>query len=151
MSYMDPLLMHRDMVQPVMETNFSHQIIQPLYSQMSDDYIDELQRALNDVDEQCRERLMTNAEYVSLSNDMQNVIQNEMLNVIKLKLNTNSNVVSNVKRQIDIIKSTMNDVKMQRENDLNELNDYIKNYSSLTFDEYRELKHGDNKKIEITK
>jgi septal ring factor EnvC (AmiA/AmiB activator) len=76
-----------------------------------------------------------------LNNDIQIAIQTEIMNNVKSKLNSNPEIISKVKRLKNIIK----DVKEQQDNEnrksMNELNDYIKNYSDMTFNEYKQLKN----------
>ena len=43
---------------------------------------------------------------------------------------------------MDIMKNTTQKVKEEEKQNFNDLNDYLKNYSHLTFDEYRKIKNG---------
>jgi uncharacterized protein YgfB (UPF0149 family) len=59
---------------------------------------------------------------------------------VKSRLNADNEVVSKVKRMQQIV----NDVKTEQENEdrssMCELNEYIKHYSDMTFNEYKQLK-----------
>ena len=46
---------------------------------------------------------------------------------------------------MEIIKSAKDAVDTEQRKNLNEINDYVKNYSNITFDEYRRIKNGENK------
>ena len=62
--------------------------------------------------------------------------------LVKPKINSNNDAIDNIKRQIDIIVKMNQKVKDEEKQNMNDLNDYLKNYSHLTFDEYRRLKSG---------
>lgn len=109
------------------------------------DTLGELQNLLRTVDEDTRKELMDNKEYVDMYNDLQSTIQIETINLIRNRINTCPQAVSQMNKQIEIIKKTIDDVKAKNRDSLLELNDYIKNYSALSFDEYRELKRNENK------
>ena len=46
------------------------------------------------------------------------------------------------------MKETSQKVRNEQNQNMNELNDYLKNYSHLTFDEYRRLKNGQTQQTE---
>jgi hypothetical protein len=69
------------------------------------------------------------------------MIQGEIMGLVKLKLNNYPTVGDNVKKQIEIIEDTEKKIKKVEKQNMNELNDYIQNYSNLTFDEYKKLKN----------
>ena len=79
--------------------------------------------------------------YIILLNGwIQQMIQQEIMKGVKAKLNSNPEVVSKINRAKDIIR----EIKIAQENEdrrsLNELNDYINNYSDMTFNEYKQFK-----------
>lgn len=104
------------------------------------DYVDELDKMLKSTDQSCISALNSNAEYQKLNMELQAMIQNEIMSLIKSKLNCNQNAVRNIERQIEILKETNSIVEDEKRKNLNELNDYIKNYSNITFDEYKKKK-----------
>jgi hypothetical protein len=55
-----------------------------------------------------------------------------------------SPIIENVKRQLTIIKDVSNKTKEIERQSMSELSDYMKNYSHLTFDEYKKIKSGEN-------
>lgn len=109
------------------------------------DVTGELQDAMSNLDESMLARLNDSEEWRQLSSDFNATVQTEMMNIIKSRLNTCPAVVSNIQRQIDIINKTRDELRTEQQRDLAELNDYIKNYSSLSFDEYRQLKDEDRR------
>ena len=64
------------------------------------------------------------------------------MSLVKVKVNINNGAIDNIKRQMEIMKSASNKVKEEEKQNFNDLNDYLKNYSHLTFDQYRSLKNG---------
>lgn len=62
------------------------------------------------------------------------------MSLIRNKINCNPNAVRNIERQMEILKETNSIIEDEKRRNLNELNDYIKNYSNITFDEYKKKK-----------
>ena len=62
------------------------------------------------------------------------------MELVKNQLNSNPEIVKNIDRQIQIIKSIENKVVEVERRNMAELNDYLKNYSDMTFDDYKKLK-----------
>jgi hypothetical protein len=106
------------------------------------DWIGELDKMMKNLDNTTVEQLNNNQEFVSLNNQLQSMIQGEIMSLVKLKLNNYPTVGDNVKKQIEIIEDTEKKIKKVEKQNMNELNDYIQNYSNLTFDEYKKLKYG---------
>ena len=105
------------------------------------DWIGELDKIMKNLDSSTAEQLNNNQEFVSLNNQLQSMIQGEIMSLVKLKLNNYPTVGDNVKKQIEIIEDTEKKIKKVEKQNMNELNDYIQNYSNLTFDEYKKLKN----------
>lgn len=110
------------------------------------DYIGELDKLNKSLDENGVSILMSNPEYMKLHGELQNIIQDEILANIKWKINTNQNAVKNIEQQMNIIKETHKSIETEQRKNLLELNDYVKNYSDITFDEYKRIKNGEPKK-----
>lgn len=104
------------------------------------DYLGELDNITKNLDPNILNLLGSNEEYNQLNAYIQQSIQIELMRGVKARMNSNPEVVNRINRMKEII----NDVKSERENEdrksLNELNDYIKNYSDMTFNEYKQLK-----------
>ena len=75
------------------------------------------------------------------------MIQTEIMKSVKHSLNTNPEVISKISRAKDIIREVRVAQETEDRRSLNELNDYMKNYSHLTFQEYKKIKNG--VKVEI--
>lgn len=110
---------------------------------MPKDWLGELDKTIKGLDTTIVEQLNTNEEFVSLHSNIQNTIQEEIMNLVKNKLNMSYPIIENVKRQLSIIKDVSNKTKEVERQSMSELSDYMKNYSHLTFDEYKKIKYGE--------
>lgn len=149
----DPLLYGSSQQNPVPIPDFNSIPLRSQYyepyrndSQLSKDWLGELNGALKELDSVAAGRLSENDEFTSLNATLQSIIQEELLNIIRMKMNSSSIVVDNVKKQLNIIKNVTNEVKNSEKESIQEMNDYLKNYSHLTFDEYRKLKNNNDAK-----
>jgi hypothetical protein len=70
------------------------------------------------------------------------MIQEEMLRSVKWKINSNPEAISKMNRLKDMINSAQRNKTNEDRKVMADINDYIKNYSDLTFDEYKQLKQG---------
>ena len=104
------------------------------------DYLGELDGILMNLEDSDIQLLNQDPEFVELNNSIQHIIQSEIVNSIKWKINNNPEVSSKVGR----LKTIINNIKKEREAEqrrsMNELNDYIQNYSDMTFNEYKKIK-----------
>ena len=107
------------------------------------DWLGELDRTLKNLEPSVLEQLNNNEEFIALHGTVQNTIQEELMNLVKNKLNLSSPIIENVKRQLTIIKDVSNKTKEIERQSMSELSDYMKNYSHLTFDEYKKIKSGE--------
>lgn len=107
------------------------------------DSVGELDRMLKGLSPAVLNKLNSNTHFNSLNNSFQSSVQNELLVLVRNKLNMNSEVVSNINEQMRIIEEVKREVESEKEESINEMNDYMKNYSHLTFDEYKKLKNGE--------
>lgn len=109
-------------------------------TQIQKDYLGELDMYLKDLDSDTASILSNNVEFVQLNAYVQQLIQEEIMKAVKWQINSNQDAV----RKIERLKSIISETNKERENEdkknLSELNDYIKNYSDLTFNEYKQLK-----------
>lgn len=114
-----------------------------------EDHIGNLDNMMQNLNQNLLETLNNNAEFIQLNQSLQQAIQIELMKGIKEKLNMNQDVISKVSRMKEIIQ----EVKVQQDNEdrqsLSELNDYIKNYSDMTFNEYKQLKQSRNENTRI--
>lgn len=106
------------------------------------DWVGDLDKAMKELDSTTIEILNNNVEFSNLNIELQTLVQKELMDLVKIKINSNNGAVDNIKKQMDIMKNTTQKVKDEEKQNLNDLNDYMKNYSHLTFNEYRKLKNG---------
>lgn len=108
---------------------------------LTQDWLNELDKSMKNLDPMSANALNENAEFVSLNGQLQALIQSEIMNLVKVKINTNPRAVDNIKQQMDLMRTTSQKVQMEEKQNISDLNDYMKNYSHLTFDEYKRLKY----------
>lgn len=105
-----------------------------------EDHLGVLDELVRTADPAIIESLNTNPEFIQINNWIQQAIQIEIMKSIKNNLNTNPEVISKINRAKDIIKELKISQEAEDRKSLNELNDYITNYSDMTFNEYKHLK-----------
>ena len=106
----------------------------------SKDYLGELDSLTRGVDPEVAERLNADPDYMRINAELQMIIQEEMLKNVKYKINTNPEAINRMNRLTEIITFANKEKNDEERRNMIELNDYIKNYSDLTFDEYKKLK-----------
>lgn len=113
----------------------------PQELQKPHDYLGELDELLARLDESDMVILNSNPEFIQLNSYIQQSIQTEIVNSIKWNINSSQDKIDKINRMKNII----NDVKKEREQEerknMSELNDYIQNYSDMTFNEYKKIKN----------
>lgn len=105
------------------------------------DYLGELDTLTREIDSDIAEKLNSNSEYTKINGELQYLIQEEMLRSVRWKINNNPEAVSRIDKMKEIINNAKREKNDENNRNLMELNDYIKNYSDLTFDEYKRLKN----------
>lgn len=134
----DPLL-HNGMYENIPNPILYQQIQQNQYK----DNIGELDDALKSLSPSMVERLSQNQRFSTLNTEFQNIVQQELLSLVKNKLNVNPKIQNNITEQLSIIEDTKRNIEQEKEASINEMNDYMNNYAHLTFDEYRRMKNGE--------
>jgi vacuolar-type H+-ATPase catalytic subunit A/Vma1 len=86
--------------------------------------------------------LSTDVEYLKLQDDLQKMVQEEMLKSVRWKINTNPTAITKMERLKELIGAAQKNKNDEDRKVMADINDYIKNYSDLTFDEYKQLKYG---------
>lgn len=112
------------------------------------DKLSELDSKMKSLDPQVAEKIKEDLEFSELNQSLQSTIQAELMLLIKQKLNTNPEALKNIDRQLVIIKNIESKVNEDERKNLSELNDYLKNYSNMTFDDYKKLKN-DNENTRV--
>lgn len=141
----DPILASREPFQYQPQT-----IPNSSYYPMNDyipgtDWLGELDKMTSSLGKEELGILGANQEYLALASSVQQSIQDEIMALVKSRLNTRQDIVENIKKQMNIINGVRDSVDRQQRQDISELNDYMKNYSHLTFDEYKKFKNGEIK------
>jgi gas vesicle protein len=150
----DPLLyntpntqfMQQDLQQK-MEQKYNEYMMRTM--QNIPDKLSELDNKLKALSPQIVEMLSENSEYLELKDILQVTIQNELMMLIKTKINTNQEAIKNIDKQLSIIKTIETKVNDDERKNLSELNDYLKNYSNMTFDEYKKLKNSNSENTRV--
>lgn len=108
----------------------------------SKDYLGEIDTMVRGLDEDIIIALNSDMEYLKINDDLQKMIQEEMLRSVKWKINSNPDAISKMNRLKEMISSAQRNKTNEDRKVMADINDYIKNYSDLTFDEYKQLKQG---------
>ena len=105
-----------------------------------EDHLGVLDEMVRTSDPAIIEMLNTNQEFVQINNWIQQMIQTEIMKSVKHTLNSNPEVISKISRAKDIIREVKVTQETEDRRSLNELNDYMTNYSDMTFNEYKQFK-----------
>ena len=105
-----------------------------------EDHLGDLDEMVRNSDPTVIESLNTNQEFVQINGWIQQMIQMEIMKSVKHSLNTNQEVINKINRAKEIIREVKLTQEVEDRRSLNELNDYITNYSDMTFNEYKQLK-----------
>ncbi len=119
-------------------SQFNREVPQPIIK----DWLGELDDTIRNLEPSIIENLNQNKDFSELHSNLQGMVQDELMNLVKGRLNSYPIVVDNVKKQINLIKSISSETKEEERQNMNELNDYMKNYSHMTFDDYKKIKYG---------
>ena len=134
----DPLLqngMYENIPNPI--------LLQQIQPQQLKDNVKELDDALKSLSPSMVERLSQDSKFSVLNTEFQNIVQQELLLLVRNKLNMNPKIQNNIQEQLSIIEETKRNIEKEKETSINEMNDYMNNYAHLTFDEYRRMKNGE--------
>lgn len=104
------------------------------------DWIGEFDKALKELDSDVAESISNDQEFAQLNAIIQQDIQAEIMSSIKWRLNNKSDVTQRIKRVMDIIAYYQQNKANEDKKNISELNDYIQNYSDMTFNEYKKMK-----------
>lgn len=109
--------------------------------QTTRDYLGEIDEMVRTLDSDVAASLMEDLEYVKLNTELQKMVQDEMMKSIRWKINSNPEAISKMDRLKDMITNAKK-IKIDEDRKvMADINDYIKNFSDLTFDEYKKLKY----------
>ena len=136
----DPLLhngMYENIPNPILFQQMQQQ------QQQFKDNVGELDEALKALTPSMADRLSQDQKFSELNTEFQTIVQQELLLLVRNKLNMNPKIQNNIKEQLGIIEETKRNIEKEKEASINEMNDYMNNYAHLTFDEYRRMKNGE--------
>lgn len=123
-----------------MNTNFfinpNDQSIYQQYLQMQNnvDYYGKLEQELQSLTDNDINGLSVFRPYIEANNALSMLVQAELLNLVRTKINSNPDVINNV---INAVRS----YKQEKSKEQSDFQDYIKNYSDLSYKEYLQLKN----------
>lgn len=104
------------------------------------DYLGELDEMISSLDEESTNILNRDPEFIQLNTQIQQAIQIEIINSIKWKINSDKDRIGKINRLKEIISDVKKSKDIEQRKNLTELNDYIQNYSDMTFNEYKKIK-----------
>lgn len=108
------------------------------------DYLGDLDTLISELDESDLEALNNNEEFIQLNTYIQQSIQQEIINSVKWKINSNPEKIDKINKLKSIVKDIKKEKDMVQKRNMYELNDYIQNYSDMTFNEYKKIKQLQN-------
>ena len=119
---------------------YRQQLMSEMQQPTQKDWISVLDTEMKNLDTSTVERLNNNVQFSALNTQLQTLIQTELMNLVKFKINANQEAVNNVKQQLEIMRNTAQQVKNEEKQNINELNDYLQNNYHLSFNEYKNIK-----------
>lgn len=108
------------------------------------DVLGELDELLQNLNPSVSSILLQNEEYVELNESIQRCIQEELIKTIRWKINSNPTAIQKIEKIKSLVLSATKEYEIEQQKNMQELNDYIKNYSNITFDEYKRIKNNGN-------
>ena len=120
-----------------MNNFYINQDNQSLYSQFINsqtDTVEKLTKELQSLSPSEMTEITSYTPYMEANNQLNNLVQLELINLIKRQLNANPDVLNRV---IESIKS----FKKEKNKEIEDFQDYIKNYSDITYSDYKKLKY----------
>lgn len=153
----DPLLFQKPFQQPIDNDQLRSQMDQiiqnyqnlqqpqPQQQTPQRDLLGELDNIMKGLNEDIAEVLANDVEYMTLNSELQQCIQEELMKSIRWKINSNQTAISKIEKMKTIIQNISKEKEIEEKRNMQEINDYLKNYSNITFDEYKKIKNSPNK------
>ena len=104
------------------------------------DHLGELDELMKELDDSVAEKLKTNQEFITLNAQVQEMIQTEIMRSVKWKINSNPDAIAKIDSLKGVIKTATKEQTAEEKRNMLELNDYLNNYSSMSFDDYKRIK-----------
>lgn len=105
------------------------------------DYLGEIDDIVRGLDNDTVLMLNADLEYVKINDDLQKMMQEEMMRSIKWKINSNLEAITKMERMKELIQNVKKTKEEENRRVMADINEYITQYSDLTFDEYKQLKY----------
>ena len=147
----DPLLFRQPIQQPLDDERIKIQLEQAIQQYQSlqqppqqapRDVLGELDAMTKNLDQAIIDNLTNDVEYNDINNYIQLLIQEELMKSVRWKINSNPEAVKKIERLKQIIQGMSKEKETEDKKTMAELNEYLKHYSNLTFDEYKKMKAG---------
>lgn len=106
------------------------------------DYLGEIDDIVRGLDSDTMLMLNADVEYIKINDDLQKMMQEEMMRSVKWKINSNPEAVTKMERMKELIQNVKKAKDEENRKVMADINEYITQYSDLTFDEYKQLKYG---------
>lgn len=111
-----------------------YQQFQQMIQQQSTDYYSNLEKELQSLSDTDIQELSVFRPYIEANNALSVFIQAALVNLVRKEINGQPEVIQKVIDSIKLFKDNKNKERLDFE-------DYIKNYSDLTYKEYKQLKY----------
>ena len=138
----DPLL-YRQIVPQNNELRQQLDNMNTQYNQLQNtrDYLGELDSIVKGLDSDVLGILQTDETFLKYNSQIQQRMQDEILNTVKWRINNDPGIINAVESLKTIIENARKQKEENNRQNINEINDYIQNYSDMTFSEYKKLKN----------
>ena len=104
------------------------------YQNLTIDHYSILQKELQTLSENETNELSNFKPYIEANAKLSMLVQSELLNLVKRQINNNPDIVNSVIESVKMFKN-------EKSKEMNDFQDYIKNFSDITYKEYKQLKY----------
>lgn len=104
------------------------------YQNLTTDFYALLQKELQTLTENETNELANFKPYIEANAKLSMLVQSELLNLVKRQINSNPDIVNGVIESVKMFKN-------EKSKEMNDFQDYIKNFSDITYKEYKQLKY----------
>ena len=104
------------------------------YQNLTIDHYSILQKELQTLTENETNELSNFKPYIEANAKLSMLVQSELLNLVKRQINSNPDIVNGVIESVKMFKN-------EKSKEMNDFQDYIKNFSDITYKEYKQLKY----------
>ena len=104
------------------------------YQNLTIDHYSILQKELQTLTENETNELSNFKPYIEANAKLSMLVQSELLNLVKRQINNNPDIVNSVIESVKMFKN-------EKSKEMNDFQDYIKNFSDITYKEYKQLKY----------